>query len=302
MLITNYIHRAIILLLLTASSSHLVFAQSDSTAIQQKSPWKLDGTYMFNISESTFTNWVAGGTNQIGLATILKPHFVYDNGKLSWSTEIDIRYGLQKQQNSKSRKTEDVLKLETKLGKRLSEDWKFSGLYTISTQFSPSMDGDVLNSAFAAPAYTNLSLGFDYNPKPQLSIYMTPGNIRSTYVFNDTLSSQGAFGVSPGKKYLIKFGPSFLIGYKGELLKNFLVDTKLGVFMNVLDGLGNPVVNWDAIITMKINRYLATTFAANLFFDPDSKVNIYDADGVVTGKVAKIQFKQSIGFGVNIKW
>jgi hypothetical protein len=72
--------------------------------------------------------------------------------------------------------------------------------------------------------------------------------------------------------------------------------------MNLIDGLGNPVVNWDGIITMKINKYLATTFTFNLFYDPDSKANVYDESGQITGQAAKIQFKQTLGFGFNIKW
>lgn len=309
-MIRKKIFQIILVLLVMASNSQSLLSQVDTSKVTisdtanavPKSFWKIIGAYSFNISESTFTNWSAGGTNQLGLLTFLKPVLIYDDKRWSWETTLDLRYGVQKMADGTSKKTEDVLRMESKLGKRISKNWKLSGLYTLNTQFAPSKSGNEINSAFFAPAYTNLSIGFDYNPNPKLSIYMTPGNVRSTYVFNDSLSAKGSFGVSPGKNLSFNFGPSFLISHKADLFKNFLIDNKLGVFMNLIDGIGNPVVNWDGIITMKINKYLATTFTYNLFYDPDSKVNMYDDNGQITGQAAKIQFKQTLGFGFNIQW
>jgi hypothetical protein len=116
------------------------------------------------------------------------------------------------------------------LCKILSKYWKFSSLYTINTQARSGYEGDKLVTAFMAPCYTNLSLGFDYNPAKSLSIYITPANIHSTYVLNDTISARGDFGVTPGKKALVKFGPSIYITYKDEILKNILLDNQSRVF------------------------------------------------------------------------
>ena len=292
---------SLIFIFLIINVNHL-FSQADTTSSVIHKLWKFDGTFAFTLNESTFTNWVAGGDNQISSTTMLKPHLTFDNKKWSWETNLDIRHGLQKIASGKPKKSDDVLRFETKVGKRISKNWKFSSLYTINTQARPSYDGEKLVSAFMAPCYTNLSLGFDYNPTKSLSIYMTPANVRSTYVLNDTISARGDFGVTPGKKALVKFGPSIYVSYKDEVLKNILLDTKAGYFQNILDGLGDPVVNWDAVITMKVNKYIATSFTFALFYDKNSTVDVKDADGVVTGKVAKIQFKQTFGFGLNLMW
>jgi len=289
------------LLLLLISANHLS-CQTDSTSSAIDKPWKFTGTFAFNLNESTFTNWVAGGDNQISTTAIIKPDLIFDNGKWSWETSLDFRHGLQKIGSDKAKKSDDVLRFESKLGKRFSKNWKFSGLYTFNTQARPSYDGEKLVSTFMAPCYTNLSLGFDFSPYKSLSVYMTPANLRSTYVLNDTIADRGDFGVNPGKRALIMFGPSFFVSYKDEVLKNVLVDTKLGYFQNVLDGVGDPVVNWDAVLTMKVNKFMATTFTFGLFYDKNSKVDVKDANGVITGKAAKVQFKQTFGFGLNMKW
>ena len=290
----------IFIFLITGVNSLFSQAITDSSAIRKL--WKFGGTYAFNLNESTFTNWVSGGDNQISSTTIIKPLLTFDNNIWSWSTSMDIRHGLQKIGSDKTKKSDDVLKFETKLGRRISKNWKFSGLYLINTQARPSYDGDKLVSAFMAPCYTNLSLGFDFSPNKALSIYMTPGNVRSTYVLNDTISARGDFGVTPGTKVLVKFGPSFLVSYKDEVLKNILLDTKLGYFQNILDGFGDPVVNWDAVITLRVNKYIATSFTFALFYDKNSTVDVKDENGVVTGKIAKVQFKQTFGFGLNLMW
>jgi hypothetical protein len=280
------------------------FAQVDSTILVPKS-WKFDGTFVFNINQSSFTNWVAGGENQVGITTIVKPVLLYDNNRWSWSVNADFRYGMQKLATDKARKSDDVIRVELKAGRRISKSWKFSLLYLFNSQLSPSYDIDNSNrllSSFMAPAYTNVSFGFDYNPDSHLSIFVTPANFRLTYVLNDSLSHAGEFGVTPGKPVLVKFGPSSYITYKNEVLKNIFVDTKLGFFQNILDGLGDPVINWDAVLTMKINKYMSTSFTFTLLFDPDSMTDIKDDYGNVTGKAAKVQFKQTLGVGLNFNW
>lgn len=294
-------------ILLSAALSN-AFAQADiadTTKVAPKGPWIFDGTFVFNINQSSFTNWVSGGENQVGLTTIVKPVVFFDNNRWSWSFSGDMRYGLQKVSSDKARKSDDVFKLEIRAGRRISKKWKFSGLYLFNTQISPSYDIDNINrllSKFMAPAYTNLSLGFEYVPDDHLSIYVTPTNFRSTYVLNDSLSAAGEFGVKPGNPVLFKFGPSAYITYKNEVLKNILVDTKFGFFQNILDGLGDPVINWDALVTMKINEHMATSFTFTLLYDPDSKGDTKDSDGNLTGKVAKVQFKQTLGVGFNLNW
>jgi hypothetical protein len=135
---------------LIISANHL-FSQADTSSSVIQKLWKFDGTFAFTLNESTFTNWVAGGDNQISSTTMLKPHLTFDNKKWSWETSLDIRHGIQKIESDKAKKSDDILRFETKVGKRISKNWKFSSLYTINTQARPSYNGEKLVSAFMAP-------------------------------------------------------------------------------------------------------------------------------------------------------
>lgn len=278
------------------------FAQADSAAISPDKLWKLDGTFLFHIHESTFTNWASGGENQLASKLVLKPNFKFDNGVWSWENTFDFRYGQQRNTGNKIKKNEDEMAFISKVGKRFSENWKFSSLYSFNSQFTPNRENNRIKSAFMAPAYTNLSIGFDYVPKKNFSIYMTPLNMRNTWVLNDSLSARGEYKVEPGSKLRFRFGPSYLFTYKGEILKNITLDSKLGFFQDVIDGLGDPVVNWDALFNMKVNKFISASFSFTLFYDEDSLTDVKDKDGNVTGQEARIQFKQSIGVGLNFVW
>lgn len=279
-----------------------LFAQTDSTKTSENEIWKFNGTFLFHIHESTFTNWASGGENQLASKFVAKPSVIYDNGKWSWENTLDLRYGQQRNEGNQVKKNDDEIVFISKLGKRFSEKWKFSGLYSFNSQFTPHNEDGIIKSDFMAPAYTNLSLGFDFNPNQNFSFYMTPLNMRNTWVLNKVLSARGEYNVKPGSNIRFRFGPSFLITWKGEISKNILFDSKLGYFQDVVDGLGDPVVNWDALINMKVNRFISASFSFTLFYDEDSKTDIKDSAGNVTGEEAKIQFKQSLGVGFNFVW
>ncbi|MDZ7608573.1 MAG: hypothetical protein U5K79_23985 [Cyclobacteriaceae bacterium] len=78
-----------------------------------------------------------------------------------------------------------------------------------------------------APGYTNLGLGFDYKIKDKFSLYLSPINLRTTYVLSDSLALAGEFGIPSGKKTLRRLGPSAMISYKDEVLKNVTLDTEI---------------------------------------------------------------------------
>ncbi len=293
---------AISLILILFVGVNTLVAQTDTTNTTVIEKWKFGGTFLFHIHESTFTNWASGGENQLATKFVAKPYYNFDNGKWSWENTLDLRYGQQRNEGKEFKKNDDEIVFISKLGKRFSEKWKFSGLYSFNSQFTPHRDDGLIKSDFMAPAYTNLSLGFDYNPNKNFSVYMTPLNMRNTWVLNKELSERGEYNVKPGSNMRFRFGPSFLAAWKGEIAKNIMLDSKLGYFQDVVDGLGDPVVTWDALINMKVNKFISASFSFTLFYDEDSKTDVKDSQGNITGEEAKVQFKQSIGVGFNFVW
>ena len=264
--------------------------------------WDVGGTFALNFSESSFSNWNAGGTNSIGLNGIFKPHANIDDTLWTWNNAFDLRFGQVKTQGDKIRKSDDLLLFNSKLGRKISAHWEFSGLFTIRTQFAPSYrkSDNKLLSTFMAPGYINLGLGFNYKPKEVLSIYLSPLTSRTTYVLNDTLSQAGDFGVTKGNKVKRQLGFSTLMSYKQEIIKDVGINTDLVLFSNYLNKPQNIVVNWDFVLTLKASKFLTTTFSCALIYDDNVTFEEKDESGNVIKKVPKIQFKQVLGIGISL--
>jgi hypothetical protein len=282
-----------------------VSVAADSLPALPPKLWQFSGTAVLTFNQSSFNNWVSGGDNQIGLITVLRPRLLFDNGRWSWFTQLDMRFGLQKVSSDRFSKSEDILRFESKLGRQISQHWSFSGIYTLNTQLAPTYNAgrERLLSSFMAPGYTNLGLGFDFRRSKVFSLYLSPINMRTTYVLNDSLAQAGEFGVSPGSRVLRRLGPAVLISYANTIWENVTLDTQLGWFQDFYDKkLLDPVINFDAIVKMQVNKILAVTAICSLFYDENSKIEVKDENGVVVDRVAKIQLKQTLGVGVSLRW
>ena len=62
-----------------------------------------------------------------------------------------------------------------------------------------SVNKDIAISEFMAPAYLTTGLGFTYDPGKIFTVVLSPAAWRGTFVLNDRLSDEGAYGVDPGK-------------------------------------------------------------------------------------------------------
>jgi hypothetical protein len=67
---------------------------------------------------------------------------------------------------------------------------------------------------------------------------------------------------------------------------------------------GNIDINWDVLISMKINKFLTTSLMTNLIYDHDINLpTIKKINGVKTeiGSGPKTQFKEVFGIGLSYR-
>jgi hypothetical protein len=70
------------------------------------------------------------------------------------------------------------------------------------------------------------------------------------------------------------------------------VDTKLGLFSNYLENPQYVDVNWDLLITLKVNEYISASIQTQLIYDHDIKFGP-DLDE------SRVQFKELFGLGLS---
>ena len=270
---------------------------------QNKAPkdtlWTKEGNISLNFSQVALSNWAAGGKSSMSGVGMVNYKANYKKEKLSWDNTFDLRYGFLKEENEDLRKSDDNIDISSKLGIKAKKNWHYALLLNFKSQFAEGINYDDVEekviSKFMSPGYLNVGAGLDYK-KENFSLYMTPVNGKFTFVTDDVLSAEGAFGVDPGKTSRGELGAMVKVEYKKEIMKNVTLDTKIDLFTNYLENFGNIDIDWTGKVNMKVNDWLSANLVMQLIYDDD--IDIEDPE---TGKSGpKVQFMESFGAGLTL--
>mgnify|MGYP000919492557 FL=1 len=281
-----------------------------STAQEEEIPdgWHNGGVISLNMSQNSFTNWAAGGQNSVALNGLLSLTANYKKDKSTWDNALTIGYGkmLQKGNDLGWVKTDDRIDLQSKYGRKASGKWFYSGLLSFKTQLDKGYnypDTENKISDLLSPAYLLFSVGMDYKPNENFTAFLSPVTSKNTIVTDDYLSSIGAFGVDPGKKFRPELGAYANLAWKkDEIVKNVNFLTKLDLFSNYLHNPQNIDISWENLVVLKVNEFISATVNTLLLYDDDILIKVdEDFEGEpVMGKRA--QFKEVIGVGLTYRF
>jgi len=279
------------------------------------SRWTNKNVLGIDISEMAFVNWNAGGTSAI--TGLLHGHIKrdYKDETQVWSNELIFRYGLNKQEGTELRKSDDVFRLNSTYGfkKDTLTNWYHSAKFNFNTQFTngynyPDTDNPI--SKPFAPAYTFLGIGSEYiNKQQKFKAYLSPFTLKNTAVLDQELANSGAFGVKKaeydslgnmikkGKKSRTEFGILITSSLDKEIFKNIFLKNRLTLFTDYFHNFGNIDVDWAFLADLKVNQYVKANIGLNLIYDEDIDV-IKEENGVKINEGAKVQLKQVLGIGL----
>lgn len=281
-------------LILLLFSSFAVYSQDTAAVVKN---WKKGVKTTLLFSQSSLSNWAAGGENAISTNFYLDLFANYSKGKAQWENNLGLAYGLIKQGDKDFQKNDDKIDLTTKYGYKANSKWFYTALGNFRTQFSEGykkVEDSVFVSDFFAPAYLTIALGMDYKHNEYLSLFLAPLTAKFTFVNDDRLSAEGAYGVDPGKHSRSEFGGYIKAALTKKLMENVDLATQLQLFSNYLHNPQNIDVDWQFSLIMKINKYLTTNLNLNLIYDDDINIE-YE-----TGKTGpRTQFKEVFGAGAS---
>ncbi|MDL2265221.1 DUF3078 domain-containing protein [Parabacteroides sp. OttesenSCG-928-G07] len=273
-----------------------VQAQTDDKGYED-GKWVLSGVTGINLSQTALSNWSAGGENTLAGNAYLNGSLLRKSGNWLWQNTLVMEYGISNNKTNGNRKTNDNINFVTQLGYTQNNVLFYTLMGDLKTQFYKGYkypDKENYISTFFAPAYSNISLGIDYRPKSNYSIYFSPISAKMTFVEDDYLSDLGSFGVDPGKKFKIEMGAYLKGRIEQEVMENVKVVSSVDFFTSYDDQFGNVDINWDVLVSMKINKFLSATLNTTLKYDNDVKT--VDSEGNRHG--AKVQFKEVLGVGL----
>jgi Protein of unknown function (DUF3078) len=277
--------------------------------------WTKKNKLGFDISEIAFVNWSAGGNSAV--SGLFKGEFlrIYAKENRKWVNELLIRYGLNKQDGLGVRKTDDAIQLNSTFGYRKDTitNWYHSAKFNFNTQFTNGYaypNTEKVISRLFAPAYIFLGVGAENaNKEKKRVFYISPFTFKTTFVLDQNLANQGAFGVSKaiydtsgnilvnGKRSKTELGFLFTSFYKREIVKNITLVNKLSLYSDYINNFGNIDVDCDLSLDLVVNQYVKANIGARVVYDDDIKAK-EEVNGTQVTVGPKAQLKQLLGVGI----
>lgn len=264
--------------------------------------WRKGGLFNLNLAQGSQSNWAAGGDKfTLSLNSILSVYAFYKKDRSSWDNTLDVNFGYLRSTSLGSRKNDDRFDLLSKYGYALSPKWNAAALFNFRTQlangYSYKSDGTrTFSSAFLSPAYVLLSLGFDFKPTPNFSLFMSPITSRWVIVKDDSLAAQGQYGVLPGHHSREELGAFVSANYIKEFNKTVSYRGRLDLFSNYKHNPEKVDVFMSNLLALKISRVLSATWNVDLIYDDD--VRLFGDDG----HSPALQVKSLVGLGLLVKF
>lgn len=259
--------------------------------------WKQGGMYNFNLSQSSLSNWAAGGDNfNMAISSYFNYYTFYKKDRQGWDNNVDVNLGFIQSTSLGGRKNDDRIDYLSKYGYKIDSNgvWYLSGLMNFRTQL---FDGysfgttPVFTSSLLSPAYFILSAGLDFKPDNTLSIFFSPLTSRTTMVLNSKLSALGKFGVNPGETMHKETGMFVTINYNNTIATNVLYKGRADFFSNYYDKPENVNLYMTNMFQFKILKNFSATYNLDLIYD--DKIRIFGPHKTSPG----LQLKSIIGIG-----
>ncbi|WP_298239103.1 DUF3078 domain-containing protein [uncultured Algibacter sp.] len=302
---------------------NLGFGQPDSLFIQEKTQkytgpqWTQQNRASLDLSEVAFVNWNSGGTNSISGLLGIKSNLNYKDKYFNWKNNVEVRYGVNKQEARELRKTDDLIEINSNMGYKPDSlsNWFYSARLNFRTQLTngynyPNKENPI--SRLLAPGYVFFGGGMEYGKQiDELSFYFSPLTLKATFVLDEDLANAGAFGVTPatfdalgniikkGERVRREVGILMTNSYEMEIVENIGLKHQVSLYSDYINNFGNIDLDWRIDFDFKVNSFVRATLGSHLRYDDDVKIQVpTEIEGEFDEAGAKVQWKQFLGVGV----
>ncbi len=268
-------------------------------------PWKLFGIGTVGFTQTSLTNWAKGGESSMSLLLIEKYTVNYSRKNFKWENLAEFRLGIFSSQTKGLEKNDDKFEIQSRAGLSAYKKW----YYSLETNFRTQMargymypDKSKPISAFMAPGYLTFSLGMDYKPNKNFSLFLSPLTSKSTFVKDTVLINPVNFGLESGKKSLWEPGAIVKVNWHYPILENIIYDTRAEIFNNYRYTFQKFNVDWEQSLVLQVTQHINSRIMTQLIYDYNVKFPITDANGQQVAQQAKWQFKELLTIGFNYKF
>ena len=260
-----------ILLLCAVLSTQFFYAQD--TKVKTDSTWVMKGNIAILGSQSSFSQWQAGGSNNLAINGSLNYDINYKKDDWTWDNKFIASYGINKIKGEDQKKTDDRLEINSLLGKKATGEWYYSAFVNFKTQFDTGMNPDDETeriSHFMSPAYLQFGPGMLWKKDDNLKVNIAPATARFIFVHDHFTEFGESFGVEQGKTMRFEFGAAVNAYYKLQVMENFTVENILNLYSNYLEDPKNVDIDYQLNVVLKVNKYISTNLTFQALYDDNA--------------------------------
>ena len=252
--------------------------------------------FALNFNQSAFTgNYSAGGVSALALGSNFDFKAEYNKKPHDYTTELNLQYGISKNKGQGSRKTNDRIFFDNKLGSDISKHWQFFGSLTFESQFTKGYNystptgGEAEISNFMAPGYLTESFGFEYKPVKYFDLRIGTGTARQTFVVDTTIyhNLPANYGIGPGHTFRNDLAFQVVSAIDKDVMKNMHLNIRYALFIPYQQSLAYISHRVDATLTAKVNRLIAATINGTFLYDKNTSGQVQGTEGIALGVVYK---------------
>ena len=243
------------------------------TQVSADSTWTKKGNIAILGSQSSFSNWQAGGSNNVAINGALNYDINYKKNDWTWDNKFIAMYGINKLKGQEQQKTDDRLEINSVVGKKAEGEWYYSYFLNFKTQFDTGLNPDNLDeriSHFMSPAYLQTGPGMLWKKNDNIKVNISPATARFIFVHDHFTEFGESFGVEQGKTMRFEFGASINAYYKVQVMENFTIENILNLYSNYLEDPQNVDIDYQLNAVLKVNKYISTNLTFQALYDDNA--------------------------------
>lgn len=257
--------------------------------------WKHWTKFGINANQAAFSgNWNAGGVNSVAAGLLGWHKSEYNKNNFQFTTEIDLKYGIVRNEGQLAKKNNDRIFWDNKLAYKLSKSWALYFSLTFESQFDVGykykFDDDLGRelvsdtvSNFMAPGYFTESFGLEYKPDESFSVRFGTGTARQTLLLNrERLGAEPDYGVEPGKEFKNDLAFQLTANLDRNLSKNFNIKSRYNLFADYND-IGDPDHRLDVTLTTKVTNLVNVSLGGILVYNSDEAPDVQYSQALALG-------------------
>lgn len=296
----------ILTLLVFVLAINITLAQGNADVMESvptdTSYWQSEFSAGLNFNQAGFSsNWKSGGVNSVAFGSIIAGKALYQKNKISWDNELELLFGIVRNEGEGTRKSNDRIFIDSKLGYQISKKWSSYFAVNYLSQFAEGYsyndDGSKsLISKFMAPGYLTSSLGFEFKPNKAFFLRIGPFSPRFTFVTDDQIIANvpANYGVPAGETVRVEWlAMQVFASLDKNLSENLNLKSRYTMFANYETlSMKNIDHRLDVTLTAKISSIINVTLTGISLYDIDQDPGVQYSQGLALGILYKVGNKK----------